>query len=539
MDKYFLGNSLKSTNFKEIWDDLNTFSPYGGDYKGKVKPSFSPNKLVKEYELTDILYKRILGHPAEIHELVDILNGLKDIRPTITRILKDVVLESEELFYLKRWLLDIERIKKILIKIGLYDKVSFKIQTIDNLLAELSLGNPGPSFYISDQYSETLKKLRQRKSQKTGLLEQMLQERKRRIEGMYNISLNIQGNLKVNKLEVSLIEELKKNEDIHYYGETYTHIEFKLKDNTTIQQLREQTKILTNQIELEEYQVREKLTQRIKPFSSKILENCRKIGKLDWLLVKATFAKEINGVIPTLIEEGLVIKEGRNPVLEKILAKGSKEMTPINLQLSRGVTVITGANMGGKSVVLKTVGLLLALAQYGFLVPCKSFSFSPVEFIYYSQGDGQSIYDGLSTFGWEMNEIKKAIDINKKIGIYLIDELARGTNPIEGGALALSVARFLNKKRSYTIMTTHFEEMITKEFRQLRIVGLDKLTQRQLKRALKNQGGFEKIQELMDYQLVDLEEMGLPREGVKIAALLGLPEEIIEDAKLNLKRREV
>ena len=529
---FFQGSSYPGTNFQGIWENLTPLSSYGRDYKRGVKPSTNPKKLVVEYGITHDLLGIINKNPKDLLYLRDILSHIKDVVPIVSKIYRGLVLEEEEFFNLKSWLLNICRIREISERTSINHLKALKVDSLTKCLQIISPDNEGPSFYLSDVHSQKLAQLRQNIIVKKRDLQNQISLLKTNVEKQTNVDFNMENKLKVSKFELELVDHLSKCKGIYYYGESYSHIEFMLKLDSIATDLKEAVDQIKVELEQEEYAVRDKLTKGLIAYIPMILNNCRKIGKLDWFLIKAYYAKEVTGIIPTIThEEILEIVGGRHPVLESILAKRNKEVTPVSISIKEGVTVITGANMGGKSVTLKTTGLLIALAQHGLLVPCEHMTFKPRKFLYYSQTDGHSIYNGLSTFGWEIKEIKKVLAHKDKQGLYLIDELARGTNPLEGGALALSIAKYLNRSKSMTVMTTHFEELVNSEFTQLRIIGLSNLSQSKLKRVLKKTKGFEIIEELMDYQLESMTKGGLPKEGVKIAALMGLPSEIIEEAE--------
>ncbi|QNO15125.1 hypothetical protein HYG86_10310 [Alkalicella caledoniensis] len=529
---FFQGNSYNGTNFQEIWDSLSPISPYGKRHKKSVKALVNKKVLENEYRLTNELLKMIIDNPKEMLFLSDLLVCSKDVVPLVNKAYKGLVLEEEEFFNLKSWLLLLEDIKHISDKVGIDKLKEFKLEKMNDCLSLISPGNQGPSFYLVDSLSEELARLRMESHNIKTQLFNHLANLKKQIEKKLDVKFNVEDKIKVSKFDVELVDLLREQEDLFYYGESYSHIEFKLKQDSFVIDLKHRADFINSKMEKEEYLVREMLTKQLTPFIPKILQNCKRIGRLDWTLIKAYYAKETQGLPPEINETDLIsIKNGRNPILENVLLKKNKVITPLNIEILEGVAVITGPNMGGKSVALKTIGLLVALAQHGLLVPCTYMTFRPRKFLFYSQNDGQSIYNGLSTFGWEIRDIKKALAYRNKKGLYLIDELARGTNPLEGGALALSIANYLNGSNSISVMTTHFEELVNKDFRQLRIVGLSNLSKLELRRALKGRTGLEIVEKLMDYNLEDMNEMGLPKEGVMIAALMGLPKEIIDFAE--------
>jgi len=222
---------------------------------------------------------------------------------------------------------------------------------------------------------------------------------------------------------------------------------------------------------------------------------------------------------------GLVLKNGRHPLVEAGLRKKGKAFTPVSVSLNQGVALITGANMGGKTVSLKMIGLLAAMAQYGFLVPADHMELSMNAFIYISAGDEQSIDLGLSTFGAEIRSIKEALLKSEEQGLVLIDELARGTNPHEGYAISKAIINYLSDKPCITVITTHFDGLAREGIRHLQVKGLRNIDFQSIKDP-------EAISEYMDYTLIEVEsESRVPQDAIKISRLMGVPEEILKNAE--------
>lgn len=530
--EFFLGSSQKGIDLDEILNLVSPLSLYGEVIKRNTMPTSSKKILNREYHRVKMLVDAIIRYPEEMLLLRDALSKVKDIQPIISKALKGLVLEDKDFFYLKHWILTIQKMTTIFKATKVWDLNVFKLKTIQGYTEILFLDNEGPSFYISEKHNDKLGVLRReiRKLKKDE--EHLMEIAKNEIENRYTVRFNIENSIKISKFDTETIKELSQCSDIYYYGESYSQVEFKLKKSQSMLSLSKKIEDLKRDIENEEYLVRKYLTESLIEYAPQIIENCNVLGKFDWILAKAYYCKGIDGRVPELVDDNVIkIYGAKNPVLERALAKRSKEITPISIEVKQGVTVITGANMGGKSVTLKTLGLVVALAQLGFLVPCEKMQFSPREFIFFSQDEGQSIHDGLSTFGMEIKGIKKALTNYKKQGLYLIDELARGTNPLEGGALALAIGQYLNAGNSIAVMTTHFEDLIVNDFKQLRIVGLESLPQSKLKKALKGKRGLEVVEDLMDYRLKNVSELGVPREGIKIAELMGIPKDIITTAK--------
>ncbi|HSH34725.1 MutS-related protein, partial [Schnuerera sp.] len=269
---------------------------------------------------------------------------------------------------------------------------------------------------------------------------------------------------------------------------------------------------------------------------NKILyKNISSIGKIDFVLGKAYFGVKINGVKPKITKDHSInIIDGRHPKVEESLNKNKLKYTPITLELKEGVTCITGANMGGKTVSLKLVGLLTAMAQHGLLVPAKEMTLGLNNFIKASIGDLQSTDKGLSTFGGEIKLIQEAIEIADNKGLILIDELANGTNPEEGYAISKAVVEFLLDKNSITMLTTHYDNIGNMDkVVHLQVIGLSNMELEELKSKLKNldEQKTNIINKFMDYRLRTVDKTKtVPKDALNIARIMGLDPEIIEKA---------
>lgn len=215
------------------------------------------------------------------------------------------------------------------------------------------------------------------------------------------------------------------------------------------------------QLELEERAEMERilaeLSGRVSEYYHDLLNNQKLLVQLDVIMAKGKLSSLQHGEEPAVSEGGpLVLKEARHPLIDP------KKVVPINVSIGDAyhTLVITGPNTGGKTVTLKTVGLLSMMAQTGLHIPAASGSQIPVwEDIFADIGDEQSIEQSLSTFSSHMSNI---VDIVEHAGprcLILVDELGAGTDPTEGAALAISILEALYAKGANTIATTHYTEL--------------------------------------------------------------------------------
>ena len=200
----------------------------------------------------------------------------------------------------------------------------------------------------------------------------------------------------------------------------------------------------------------DRLSRFVEGFDVEILENQKIIARIDYLQAKAKFALSYEYTKPNLTDKKKIrLKNAIHPLL-----KG--EVVPIDVSIGDGYNtlVITGPNTGGKTVSLKTVGLITAMAQAGLFIPCDDESIINVfDDVFLDIGDTQSIEMSLSTFSASLTNIVEITENVTENSLVLLDELGSGTDPTEGAALAISILNFLKERKVMTFATTHYSEL--------------------------------------------------------------------------------
>ena len=209
--------------------------------------------------------------------------------------------------------------------------------------------------------------------------------------------------------------------------------------------------------ELEIEKILKELSNLFSPYYEELKLDINLIGKLDFIFAKAKFAKELDANIPHINDKKEInLVNARHPLISK------DSVVPISLSLGTDfqVLLITGPNTGGKTVTLKTVGLLSCMACSGLAIPADAKSSIYVfDKIFTDIGDDQSISDSLSTFSSHMKNIVHIVNNATENSLILVDELGSGTDPIEGANLAISILDYLKSIGSLIIATTHYQEL--------------------------------------------------------------------------------
>ncbi len=220
--------------------------------------------------------------------------------------------------------------------------------------------------------------------------------------------------------------------------------------------------------EIEIEKILSKLSSLFYSYTEELKLDIELIGKLDFIFAKAKYSKEIKGITPKINQnKEIILNNARHPLIDK------EKIVPISINLGKtfSTLVITGPNTGGKTVSLKTVGLLCAMACSGLNIPAdQNSSIYVFDKIFADIGDDQSISESLSTFSSHMINIVEIIKNATENSLILVDELGSGTDPIQGASLAISILDYLNNKKCLVIATTHYQELknyalVTKNFK--------------------------------------------------------------------------
>ena len=261
-------------------------------------------------------------------------------------------------------------------------------------------------------------------------------------------------------------------------------------------------------------------TEFLRPYIPELLEAAKYLGETDFIMAKAQIALDFIAGMPIISESGeMNLRKARHPLLERALKKERKEIVPLTATLTeqKHILLISGPNAGGKSVCLKTVGLLQYMFQWGMLIPTSETSEMMIfDRVMVDIGDDQSIENDLSTYSSFLVNMKDMLSRADNRTLVLIDEFGSGTEPAAGGAIAEAILAELDRRGAYGIITTHYTNL--------------KLYASSGETGVINGAMMFDVQNIAP--LFKL-EMGLPGNSFafELARKTGLPENIIKDAE--------
>ncbi|MBR5056230.1 MAG: endonuclease MutS2, partial [Bacteroidales bacterium] len=204
-------------------------------------------------------------------------------------------------------------------------------------------------------------------------------------------------------------------------------------------------------------------TDFLRPYIPELCAASDFLGEMDFIRAKARVAVDMIAGLPVLSTDGgMTFRKARHPLLEATLRRERKEIVPLTMSLTKEkhILLISGPNAGGKSVCLKTVGLLQYMFQWGMLIPTSEISELLVfDEIFIDIGDDQSLENDLSTYSSHLANLRDILDRSTKNSLVLIDEFGSGTEPAAGGAIAEAVLSELDRRGTYGVITTHYTNL--------------------------------------------------------------------------------
>ncbi len=415
------------------------------------------DKLVPSGDLKTV--ENRLNETSEARRLLDFsgnvpLIGIINIKEIIEKVQKDIILDPENLTNAASFLRGCSKIKIYMKDKEFYapNLYSYSLSLVELKHIEEEIEASIRNNRIEDDASTELKKIRKQLSQLENKISEGLNSflknpnNKNFIQDFFitrrqgRLTVPIKASYK-NMVSGSIIESSGKTafmepENVSKYTSRYN--ELKVEE------------------EIEEYKILSYLTQCIYDNLYAIERNIEVMSHYDMVLAKGKYSKAIGGVAPILNEHGYIrIINGKHPLLQG-------DVVPLNIEIGDNfrTLIITGPNAGGKTIVLKTVGLLSLAVQSGFHIPVsEKTQMSVFDRVFADIGDDQSIENSLSTFSAHVKNLSHIIRQTNKSTLLLFDEIGSGTEPNEGAALAIAILEEVYNKGAITIATTHYNEI--------------------------------------------------------------------------------
>lgn len=396
---------------------------------------------------------------TEARKILDTLGtppmvSMKDIRKIVEAAERSELLSVEELEKIRQYAVSCKRLKSFLLKsIEMNLNISSYGAGIDELeVVRAEIENAIRGGRVDDYASKELRDIRRKMENVTSSIKQKLENLLRSKKDCFSESFvsNRNGHFTLPVKKECKFQISGSVIDTSSSGATYfiePTIVSKLKDDLAILELEENNEVR---------KILYTLTNYVDEFSKEILLNLDYMEELDYIFAKGKLSAHMNAVCASMnTNRFLSLKNARHPLIPR------DKCVPLNIEFSDGINgiVITGPNTGGKTVALKTVGLLSVMAQCGLHVPCEEAKFPIFSQVLCDVGDNQSITENLSTFSAHIKnviEIMKVVDDNSLV---LMDELGSGTDPAEGMGIAIAILEELRESHCIFMATTHYSEV--------------------------------------------------------------------------------
>lgn len=445
-------NTLEKLQYEELKAKVKQYcvSGLGKDLIDKLEPSSSIKVVKKRLDETSE-GKRILDMTSYIP-----LEGISNIKSIVTDVEKGLVIEAERLMAICDFLRGCRKIKKFMENKDTVAKtlVSYgqSLSIFINIEEEIERSIRGS--IIDSNASKELKKIRRNINSCEEKIKEKLDkflkssENKKFIQEFFvskrndRFTIPIKASYK-NQVKGSIIEVSSKGSTVF------------VEPDSILKYTAELT-VLKSEESIEEYRILSELTNLIFEKIKEIKINIEVIAEYDMIFAKAKYSKSIDGISPNINNRGYIkIVEGKHPLL-------TGSVVPLDFEIGGEYRslIITGPNAGGKTVVLKTVGLLSLAVQSGFHIACNENSEVAIfEKIYVDLGDNQSMENSLSTFSSHMKNLSEILKGCNKSTLILCDEIGSGTEPNEGAGLAIAILEEFYHKGCITVATTHYGEI--------------------------------------------------------------------------------
>ena len=509
-------------------------SPLGQAELEKVAPlddrAAAEGALAEAAEAIDYLGAAARPQPAARGAAVRLrFSGLSDPGEALRKLrIEGAALEPKEIFALTGLLDRASDIRAVLLAVGhRFPKLAARgaaIGEFRNLLADLG-GKILPDGTVADHASPMLARLRRDIDRQQRLIQESL-ERFLRVHREDGVLQEEYVAIRNERFVVPVVAGQQRRIEGVIHGASGTGHTLFVEPLETI----DLNNDLVRRKEEELAEVRRillEMSDRLRQYLEAIVRSVALLGELELVFAKAAFAADFGCTVPRFSPaeaRRLSLREARHPLLEDVLGRQKRPVVPVTLELGAGTRtlLISGPNSGGKTVTLKTVGLLALMAQAGLPVPCAEAEFPFFDQVLADMGDNQSIQESLSTFSAHITRIREMVERVTPDSLVLPDELGRATDPEEGGALGVAILDRFRASGSFTLAATHLLA--------LKVYGAT------TEGVLNGSMGFDEETLQPTYVL----RLGAPGKsaGLEIARRLGLPDDLLEQATSRLGHRE-
>lgn len=516
-------HTLKVLEYAKIIEELKSYasSIVGKELVERLEPSFNL-EYIEERQKEVSEARRLLDEHPNIP-----LGGIRDLRDILKRAEKGMVLQGQDMLNVSQTLFAARRLKNF------FEEIEDNLRQMTNPFPRIlkvagwigtfrpieeainkAIDNSGE---VMDSASPKLRTIRTQIRTSSGRVKEKLNSI---ISGgkyqkmIQDAIVTIRGDRYV----VPVKSEYKGSFDGIIHDRSSSGQTLFIEPMAVVQ-LNNQLRQLTADEEEEVYRILKELTQKLALEVDRITDTLKVLAQIDFVFARAYYSQKLSATEPILNDSGFInLKKARHPLL-------TVKPVPIDVSVGDGFNtlVITGPNTGGKTVTLKTIGLLTLMMQSGLHVPANSGSeMSIFRGIYADIGDEQSIEQSLSTFSSHMTQIITILDKAQKNDLVLMDELGAGTDPAEGASLAMAILDYLHQRDIRTVATTHYSELKSYAYEQ---------------EGVENASVEFDLETLSPtYRLI----MGIPgrSNALEIALRLGLPKSIIDHARSGLSTDE-
>ncbi len=522
---------IEFTDFKSFYAKYKPLTPYGIDHKESMPFYDQIEELDAIHQATDILVDYINTSENKALKVENHLSRIDRLNP-----LDKSDYEVVDLHLIKKFLIHYKAIFSFL-----SEEIKHQIQLknkLENILSALTPDNDlSDAFYLSSAFDPELKNVRVQIAALDDQLNQIRQNTLKEISDKYQIFFEGRDFVLINKNRTELLDVKELN--CEFYDSHLIKVRPNFAKNYLDTQLVKE-QLLIKEAELERA-ILSRLSNVINQHKEPLKEAIEKTGQLDVLMARARMAIKLQLVKPDYSASNMSVEEGIfYPLMEKHQAK-QLAYTPLNASFESNTILLSGSNMGGKTVLFKTLAFLQLLTQAGFRVPAQNFKTKLYESIHILGTNTNNDVEGLSSFGHEIHQLTNVYKGHSK-RLLFVDELAKTTNATEAKAILYAVLKYTTQNNQLTgFFSTHFINVPNIDgVSKYRMKGLNKEAYAahcsQQSDDLNEK--ISLINTFMQYEITKDTGEATSNDALTIAGMLGLNEKILDSANAFINKRK-